>query len=273
MVAQLIDGMSRDEIPIYAWQTHVAEDIAAVLQLIGAVNSEAFRLAGMLVREALWRERFVPMSLLMLCARAVGVTDRERETLHAFAAAIELINVSLAAHAGLSGGEVTSDNGPLLSLGEPAGVLLGDCLYTQAFELIAGTRNMRAIEEIAALTEGMIVARIRERFPPKGSDPPHSPAYRSLREVVWSACCSIASTVVRGTNEQHLLLHEFGGLCARLGDRWGLADRGGGQQMSFRLDRALIMADRASRLLSRALPASGYREALAILVVDLVMPG
>lgn len=217
----------------------------------------------------------MPTSLLMICARASGTTDEDATDLHMLAAAIELINVALMTHASLPDDGPVVENSPLLSMGQAAGVLLGDCLYTRAFEMISRSRNALAIHEIAALTGHMVTACTLERFPQAGHYVSQRNSSQSLRGVVWSACCSLGSRIAKGTDEQYDLLHELGGLFALLWERSAVPPLGKPDTARDVTSLVHTMSDtvvRASEILSQALPASRYRTALESLVTNLASP-
>ena len=137
------------------WQNHIAADLATVLDRIESGIPTHLEFIRPLVRAGLVEQSMLPGSLLLLCARAIGSKTDLLPTLHAFAAAMELITLSLHTHSRLPDQPAQLPTVPLLSLGSAAGVLFGDLLYTHAFSMIVGCRHREAIAEMATATEHM----------------------------------------------------------------------------------------------------------------------
>ncbi|MDE1179278.1 hypothetical protein [Paraburkholderia sp.] len=248
-------------------QAPISADLAAILNVLSQEQSAHLTFAKPFINAAIANEHLIASSVLMLSARAAGAAsddDRDAPTLHAFAAAMELMVLSLEAHARLGNqrsgdaaqaqnegeGEVSS---PLLSLGTPAGVLLGDVLYTRAFQIVVKTGHAPGLTEIARATERMVTAAAREHIATTaGTHPaPDDPArVNPFRREAYAACCRLAAVLTPVTQDQHALL-------------FSLADRMTG---SVQLESALP----DTSVLRDCFAPSMYRDALSGLLASLV---
>lgn len=206
------------------WTRHLSSDLVAVTRLMESGQSAHLGFVDTIVRAAVARNRFVASSLLMLGTRALGNDAAEpldASTLHAFAAAMELIVLSLDGHANLPDQSRANPDEPLLSLGPAVGVLLGDLLYTRAFRLIVQTGHERGLAEVARITERMVLGATSERFPAAAetnAPTATAPATQSatLLTATYAGCASLAALLGGATPQQHQLLERLGTMCGRL---------------------------------------------------------
>jgi len=263
-----------NDFPLYVWQARIASDITAVIDLAETTQS-SLQFAQPVIRAALMQQEFLPTSLLMLCARAIGFADEMLPKLHAFAGAMELINASLLAHVNVPDRGQSARCVPLLSLGPAAGVLLGDCLYTRAFGMIARADHAKGVAEVAMVTEQMVTAGMLERFPAPGGEESGTDAPVSQLAVVWGASCSLAALLTGSTPAQYSLLREFGVRCAtfrQLASKPVHGDPLVGKSKTISLGSVFEFSNGAFRLLLQALPASVFRDDLELFVAHTAMP-
>jgi len=263
-----------NDVPFHVWQAHIASDITAVVDLTETTQS-SLRFAQPIISAALMQQEFLPTSLLMLCARAIGFADEMLPKFHAFAGAMELINASLLAHVNLPDTGQSARSLPLLSLGPAAGVLLGDCLYTRAFGMIARAGHAKGVAEMAMVTEQMVTAGMLERFPPPGGEESSTRAPVSQLAVVWGASCSLAALLAGSTPARYSLLREFGVRCAtfrQLVSNPVHDDPTVRKSKPISLGSVFEFSNGAFRLLLQALPASVFRDDLELFVAHTAMP-
>jgi octaprenyl-diphosphate synthase len=249
------------------WQNHIAADLATVLDRVESGIPTHLGFIRPLVRAALVEEGMVPGCLLLLCARASGSKADLRPTLHAFAAAMELITLSLHAHSRLPEHTAQPSAVPLLSLGSAAGVLFGDLLYTHAFAMIVRCGHREAIAEMATATEHMVIASTRERV--RRSRVLNSPshAFNSSLAAACRASCSLAALLTGTSAAGRTLLRNFGVLCGAMRQR--NAQSTGAKPAVDKMDALYRRsADRCLSILAQALPASPYRDDLELFVAD-----
>lgn len=240
-----------------AWKQPVAADLQVVVQLIEADQSAHLGFVDSLVSNSVNSHGHVPSALLLLTARALAPTAPLAPGAHAFAAAMELIVLSLGAHASLPDKQEASSTQPMLSLGPAIGVLLGDLLYSRAFRLIAGTGLEKGIAEVANITERMVVAATRDRFAPHEITSADQP--RTLMAAAYAGCCTLSAALTGASGQQTQLLHDFGLLCATLEQQAGTPAEAG----------SAAAAAEADALSTQIFPASIYRDALGNLVAQL----
>jgi octaprenyl-diphosphate synthase len=239
----------------YSWQEIISTDLKSVLRLIDTEQADYMTFARPMVGAAIANERLLCSSLLILSSRALGISANCEETLHAFAAAMELIVLSLQGHASLRDDCSVVTPHPLFALGSAAGILLGDLLYTHAFRIIVRTGHMEGLAEVASATERMINSSTLERFPPASEIEYHS-APNSFRAEAYSACCALAGVLTCAHPVQSKMLHEFGTHC---GSR---LTPGIGHDLNQPADPPSL----AFPILARCFQPSGYRDALQTLV-------
>jgi hypothetical protein len=258
-----------NNLELHPWQNLIASDLNAVLSLIEFGQPSSFRFAQPLIREALMQQELASSSLLLLCARAMGAKNERRPTLHAFAAGMELITLSLHAHANLPDTAASTHPMPLLSLGTATGVLLSDYLYTRAFGMIVRTGHPEAVAEVAKATERMVTAATAERFSTADSGNQPVTASRSPLAAAWGASCSLAALLAGATHPDASLLRDFGVRCGMLKQLAARSGRVGSLPQEDDVARRRTMSDLSDNCLAslvQAFPASGYREDLASFV-------
>ena len=134
------------------FQKHLSEDLAKVNEVINrAVQSDVALISqiGTYIISA-GGKRLRPI-MTILAGRSVGY---DNEKLYSLAAMVEFIHTSTLLHddvvdeSDLRRGRKTANN----LLGNAAAVLVGDFLYTRAFQLMVGSGSMRILEVMADAT-------------------------------------------------------------------------------------------------------------------------
>ncbi|ASW04345.1 MULTISPECIES: hypothetical protein [Burkholderiaceae] len=200
----------------HEWQNPIASDLSGVAQLLELALPSAATFARPLVRSAIVSEDLLASSLLVLCAHEVAGTVPLVPAVQVFAAAMELIIISLNAHALLPDGELAMESSPLLALGSAAGVLLGDLLYTHAFRMIVQTREANAIQLVAKATEEMVKGATRERFPANGQMASCDDVLGARLAATYGACCRIGGLLGGASSSQLDAMQRLGAECGRL---------------------------------------------------------
>jgi octaprenyl-diphosphate synthase len=130
----------------------IAADMAAMDQVIGSRLHTGVPLVGEVSRYIISAggKRLRP-ALLLLVAGALGCTDPKR---HVLAAVVEFIHTATLLHddvvddSSLRRGRATAN----VSFGNPASVLVGDFLYSRAFQMMVECGQMRIMDVLAEAT-------------------------------------------------------------------------------------------------------------------------
>lgn len=242
---------------LYNVQAPISTDLTAILNEVGDKQSSHLAFARPFIDGSIANERLIASSVLMLCARAIGVQDGRERCLYAFAAAMELMVLSLGAHAQLSDATAGTPVNPLLTLGTAAGVLLGDVLYTRAFQIVVKTGHAGGLAEIARATERMVAAAANDTVVPNDSTPTQR-GKASFRMEAYASCCRLAGVL----NET---------VCADRHAQLGrLAERLLGTRMiPMSMDANVETKETDLDLLHSCFGPSEFRDALALLLSSL----
>lgn len=193
---------------------HVTADLLHVARILSSQFSTSLKLVGVAAVTALEQHRFVPGTLLVLCTRALSSDGRPASALHPFAAAMELIVLSLYAHAGTPERSQEQTDTPFVLPGVAPRVLLGDLLYTLAYRMTVSTGHQAALMAMAQITEKMVVAATRERLGTKAHAP--VPKQSEFLAASYAGCGTLAAVLGGASPEQRGLLEEFGAMCGQL---------------------------------------------------------
>jgi hypothetical protein len=194
------------------FQSPVASDLTIIAGGIRQTLGNHLAFALPVIESAIVGEGLIASSVMMLCARAIGLQDGDEQRLHAFATAMELMVISLGAHAQLDRTGLSEPANPLLTLGTAASVLLGDALYTRAFQLVVRTGHTEGLAEIGRATEDMVVAATGGRVMADHLKAPLT-TDSSYRAAAYASSCRLASLLQdSATLDQHMLV-------SRLADR------------------------------------------------------
>lgn len=119
----------------------IAQRLNSGVPLVGTVSQYIISAGGKRLRPA----------LLLLCCGALGCTDPLR---HTMAAVVEFIHTATLLHddvvddSALRRGRATAN----AAFGNPASVLVGDFLYSRAFQMMVDAQSMRIMEVLADAT-------------------------------------------------------------------------------------------------------------------------
>lgn len=140
----------------------IAADMAAMDQVIGSRLHTGVPLVGEVSRYIISAggKRLRP-ALLLLVAGALGCTDPRR---HVLAAVVEFIHTATLLHddvvddSSLRRGRATAN----VSFGNPASVLVGDFLYSRAFQMMVECGQMRIMEILAEATNVIAEGEVQQ---------------------------------------------------------------------------------------------------------------
>lgn len=210
---------------------------------------------------------------MLLVSRAICRDGILSQAVHAFAAAMELVMVVVEGHARLPerGGSANADDDGQVFHEAAPGVLLGDLLYTHAFGLVTGTGHPEGLACLAAITEDMVTAAIREVGASREIEP-------ALSRAGCAGCGRLAALFGGVTGGHARLLRDLG---SRFGVLLGLWQR---QRLSCveavnvpaTLAEMEAAATQCRSLVHVALGPSAYRDDLCRLVdflTSLVLQG
>ena len=119
----------------------IAQRLDSGVPLVGSVSQYIISAGGKRLRPA----------LLLLCCGALGCTSEQRYTM---AAVVEFIHTATLLHddvvddSALRRGRATAN----AAFGNPASVLVGDFLYSRAFQMMVDAKSMRIMEVLADAT-------------------------------------------------------------------------------------------------------------------------
>ncbi len=176
----------------------VSEEVAGVL---GADGAEMVKNSGKRVRG----------TLVLLCARFTGRRNGLAPTV---AAAVELIHLATLIHD-------DSIDGSLLRRGRPTAhvtwdhrvaTMLGDVLYSRAFEMLVNLEDGRVTREVARATHAMSRGELeeyllRDQLPDEAT---YLRITRAKTAVFVAACCRVGAIVAGVDGRTQDLLERFG---------------------------------------------------------------
>jgi hypothetical protein len=242
---------------LYNVHAPISTDLTAILNEVGDKQSSNLAFARPFIDGSIANERLIASSVLMLCARAIGVQEGTERCLYAFAAAMELMVLSLGAHAQLSDATAGTPVNPLLTLGTAAGVLLGDVLYTRAFQIVVKTGHAGGLAEIARATERMVAAAANDTVVPNDSTPTQR-GKASFRMEAYASCFRLAGVLNETVSaDRHA---QLGRLAERLL---------GTRMIPMSMDANVETKETDLDLLHSCFGPSEFREALALLLSSL----
>jgi octaprenyl-diphosphate synthase len=157
-------------------------------------------------------------ALLLLCAGALGFTRSERFTL---AAVVEFIHTATLLHDDVvDASEMRRGNATANSrFGNPASVLVGDFLYSRAFQMMVEAHNMRIMEVLAEATnviaEGEVL-QLMNMHNPHLDEAGYLQVIRSKTAKLFEASARVGA-ILAGASP------EIEDACARYGQALGTA--------------------------------------------------
>ena len=140
----------------------IADDMLAVDRVIGQRLDSGVPLVGQVARYIIGAggKRLRPALLLLTCG-ALGYTGEQR---HNLAAVVEFIHTATLLHddvvdeSKLRRGNATANE----TFGNPASVLVGDFLYSRAFQMMVDARSMRIMEVLADATNVIAEGEVQQ---------------------------------------------------------------------------------------------------------------
>jgi octaprenyl-diphosphate synthase len=162
-------------------------------------------------------------ALLLLCAKATGHKGTHHHTL---AAVIEMIHTATLLHddvvdeSTLRRGRPTANE----SFGNPASVLVGDFLYSRAFQMMLDANNMRVMEILAEATnviaEGEVLQLMNAHDPETTEQRYLEVIYRKTGRL-FEAGAEVAAVLANASIAQQVALSRYG---KHLGTAYQLID-------------------------------------------------
>ena len=180
----------------------IAQRLDSGVPLVGTVSQYIISAGGKRIRPA----------LLLLMAGAIGYTDTQRFNL---AAIVEFIHTATLLHddvvdeSTLRRGRPTANE----SFGNPASVLVGDFLYSRAFQMMVDTGEMRVMEILADATnviaEGEVM-QLMNMHDAALDEAGYLRVIRSKTAKLFEASTRLAAVMAKGTPALENACAEYG---------------------------------------------------------------
>ncbi len=180
----------------------IAQRLDSGVPLVGTVSQYIISAGGKRIRPA----------LLLLMAGAIGYTDSQRFNL---AAIVEFIHTATLLHddvvdeSTLRRGRPTANE----SFGNPASVLVGDFLYSRAFQMMVDTGEMRVMEILADATNVIAEGEVMQLMNMHDADLDETGYLRVIRSKtakLFEASTRLAAIMVKGSVELENACAEYG---------------------------------------------------------------
>ena len=180
----------------------IAHRLDSGVPLVGTVSQYIISAGGKRVRPA----------LLLLMAGALGYTGRQR---HNLAAVVEFIHTATLLHddvvdeSTLRRGRPTANE----SFGNPASVLVGDFLYSRAFQMMVDSGEMRVLEVLAEATnviaEGEVL-QLMNMHDASLDEAGYLRVIRSKTAKLFEASTRLAAILAKASPEVEAACAEYG---------------------------------------------------------------
>jgi octaprenyl-diphosphate synthase len=180
----------------------IVQSLESGVPLVGTVSQYIISAGGKRIRPA----------LLLLMAGAIGYTDTQRFNL---AAIVEFIHTATLLHddvvdeSTLRRGRPTANE----SFGNPASVLVGDFLYSRAFQMMVNTGEMRVMEILADATnviaEGEVM-QLMNMHDAALNEADYLRVIRSKTAKLFEASSRLAAVMAKGTYPLEIACAEYG---------------------------------------------------------------
>ncbi len=171
----------------------IAQRLDSGVPLVGTVSQYIISAGGKRIRPA----------LLLLMAGAIGYTDPQRFNL---AAIVEFIHTATLLHddvvdeSTLRRGRPTANE----SFGNPASVLVGDFLYSRAFQMMVDTGEMRVMEILADATNVIAEGEVMQLMNMHDANLDEAGYLRVIRSKtakLFEASTRLAAIMANGSSE------------------------------------------------------------------------
>lgn len=180
----------------------IAQRLSSDVPLVGSVSQYIIAAGGKRLRP----------SLLLLCCGALGYTGTQRFNL---AAVVEFIHTATLLHddvvdeSMLRRGNATAN----ARFGNPASVLVGDFLYSRAFQMMVEAQNMRIMEVLADATnviaEGEVM-QLMNMHNAELSEAGYLQVIRSKTAKLFEASARVGAILSGATSTQEEACAEYG---------------------------------------------------------------
>ncbi len=180
----------------------IAERLDSSVPLVGAVSQYIITAGGKRIRPA----------LLLLMAGALGFKGSQR---HNLAAVVEFIHTATLLHddvvdeSTLRRGRATANE----SFGNPASVLVGDFLYSRAFQMMVDSGEMRVMEILAEATNVIAEGEVQQLMNMHDSSLDESGYLRVIRSKtakLFEASTRLAAILAKSTSEIEQACAQYG---------------------------------------------------------------
>jgi octaprenyl-diphosphate synthase len=150
--------------------------------------------------------------LVLLCARALNYPGTQHIDL---ATVIEFLHTATLLHddvvdmSEMRRGRLTAN----VKWGNPSSVLVGDFIYSRAFQLLVDIGNMRIMDVMASTTnrisEGEVLQLVHQHNP-ETSEAAYMEVIRNKTAILFAAACSSAAILAGASEDVVQNLHTFG---------------------------------------------------------------
>ncbi len=191
----------------------VAEDFAALNgKVVSQLHSDVplIESIGHYIIEA-GGKRMRPV-LVLLCARALDYQGKRHVDL---ATVIEFLHTATLLHDDVVDMSEMRRGRPTANVtwGNPSSVLVGDFIYSRAFQLLVSIGNMRIMDVMATTTnrisEGEVLQLVHQHNP-ETTEAAYMEVIRNKTAILFAAACSSAAILASASPDVEQHLHTFG---------------------------------------------------------------
>lgn len=191
----------------------VADDFAALnQQVVSRLHSQVplIESIGHYIIEA-GGKRMRPV-LVLLCSRALGYQGSNHVAL---ATVIEFLHTATLLHDDVVDMSDMRRGRPTANVrwDNPSSVLVGDFIYSRAFQLLVEIGNMQIMDVMASTTnrisEGEVLQLVHQHDP-RTSEAEYMEVIRNKTAILFAAACSTAAILSEADQAVQQALHEFG---------------------------------------------------------------
>jgi octaprenyl-diphosphate synthase len=150
--------------------------------------------------------------LVLLCSRALGYQGHQHIDL---ATVIEFLHTATLLHDDVVDMSEMRRGRPTANVrwDNPSSVLVGDFIYSRAFQLLVGIGNMQIMDLMASTTnrisEGEVLQLVQQHNP-RASETEYMEVIRNKTAILFAAACSAAAILSGASEATRSALHEFG---------------------------------------------------------------
>jgi len=150
--------------------------------------------------------------LVLLCSKALGYQGHQHIDL---ATVIEFLHTATLLHDDVVDMSEMRRGRPTANVrwDNPSSVLVGDFIYSRAFQLLVGIGNMQIMDLMASTTnrisEGEVLQLVQQHNP-RASEADYMEVIRNKTAILFAAACSSAAILSGADEAARSALHEFG---------------------------------------------------------------